>query len=175
MVQNNRLTLYDGRGNLIGEHPLKPINYAAQLEEMRRLKENPVATRTAAQAMGYPALDPTYFEKVLQTNPGQVKRLRPHLVQIRQDQRTQDGIAESTQYTLSVFDVPNRRLLRSEVYDAASNRLLQRTICQYAHKNNSFRLTGTYSETYREDPKTGEKVKEVSQQFMENVVFINNI
>lgn len=175
VVSNNRLRLHDGKGNLIGEHSLKPINYAAHLDEMRRLKDSPVATRTAAQPRGYPALDAAYLEKILQTNAGQVKWLRPHIVQIRQDQRTQDGVAESAQYTLSVFDVLNRRLLRSEVYDAPTNRLLQRTICQYARQGDSFQLKGVYSETYRTDSKTGEKVKEISQQFMENVVFVNNI
>jgi hypothetical protein len=176
VVQNNRLTLYDGAGNVIGEHSLKPINHAAQLEEMRRMKEgNPVATRMAAQPTGYPTLDPTYFEQMLKANAGQVRWLKPHLAQIRQEQRTQDASAPSSQYTLSVFDVKNRRLLRSEVYDAASNRLLQRSICQYNREGDSFRLKGVYSETFRVDAKTGEKVKEVSQQFMENVTFVNNI
>lgn len=142
---------------------------------MRTQKSGSKATRELAKQTGYPIADPGQIRKLIAENPGKAKHFNANTVQLRQEQATQDASQPSSQYLLTVYDLYYGRVLRSELYDAPTNRLLQRTVCRYDKKGNEIKLKGVYSEGFLENAKTGQKLKEIRQQSFENVTFVNNL
>ena len=176
IVKNNVSTFYDATGRQIGQRQLEPTNFSAQLEQMREVRRNANSTARMGndkekEKTGYPVVDISLIQDIIRENPGKVKQLGRDFVEVRQDISS----AQGTQYTLSRFDTKWGRLMRSEVYDAKTQRLLQRKVCRYNAKGGRFFLIGTLSETYLIDEKTGITSTEYTYEYLQDVQFVNNI
>ncbi len=172
MVVNNQATFYDQGSRAISQRALKVVNYSAQIQEMRETKgiakNAPLRT---SEPTGYPKVDAATLQKAVQKSPGGAKQLSKYVVQVRQDKPT----PESKEYVLTIFDTYHGRVLASEVHDAATNKLLFRSVCRYKGSKDDMKLVGVYSESYLDDATTGVKAKEVRYQTIQNAQFVNNL
>lgn len=172
VVVNNQATFYDQGSKAISQRALKATNYSAQIQEMRETKgiaKN--APLTLTEPTGYPKVDAATLHKALKESVGGAKQLSKYVVQVRQDKPT----PESKEYVLTTFDTYHGRVLASEVHDAATNKLLFRSVCRYKGGKDDMKLVGVYSESYLDDAKTGFKAKEIRYQTIQNAQFVNNI
>lgn len=171
-VVNNQATFYDQGNRVISERALKATNYTAQIQETRETKgiaKN--APLIVKESTGYPRVDDALLQKMVKESVGGAKQLSKYVVQVRQDKPT----PESKEYVLTILDTYHGRVLASEVHDAATNKLLFRTVCRYRGSKDDMKLVGMYSESYLDDAKTGVKAKEVRYQTIYNAQFVNNI
>lgn len=172
VVSNNRVAWFDTKGKQIAERNLKPVNYSAQLEAMRRLKQQGMGSaRVAASELAYPTVDPRLIRNAMAENPANVKTISKYVLQIRQTKPEENA----NQYTLTTFDTYYNRVLESEVRDITDNSLLQRTVCRYQGKHEAMQLIGIYTERLVTDSKTNLRAKEVSYQYIQNAKFVNNL
>lgn len=172
VVVNNQATFYDQESKAISQRALKTVNYAAEIQKMRETKgiaKN--APLTLTEPTGYPRVDAATLQKAMKESVGGAKQLSEYVVQVRQDKPT----PESKEYVVTTFDTYHRRTLASKVYDAATNKLLSRSVCIYQGEKDDMKLVGIFSESYLDDPKTGFKAKEIRYQTIQNAQFVNNI
>lgn len=172
VVVNNQATFCDQGSRTISQRALKATNYTAQIQEMRETKgiaKN--APLTLTEPTGYPKVDAATLQKAMKESVGGAKQLSKHIVQVRQDKPT----PESKEYVLTNFDTYHGRTLASEVYDAATNKLLSHSVCLYQGGKDDMKLVGVYSEPYLDNAKTGFKAKEIRYQTIQNAQFVNNI
>ncbi len=172
MVVNNQATFYDQGSKVISQRALKTVNYASEIQKMRETKgiaKN--APLRPTDPTGYPKVDAATLQKAMKESVGGAKQLREYVVQVRQDKPT----PESKEYVLTTFDTYHGRVLASEVHDAATNKLLSRSVCIYQGEKDDMKLVGVYSESYLDNAKTGFKAKEIRYQTIQNAQFVNNI
>ncbi len=171
-LRSGKATFYDQNLKQISQRALKFVNYSAQIQDMREARGLPKnAPLNVKEPTGYPRMDASSLQKMIDESVGGVKQLGKYVVQVRQN----DSTPESKHYVLTTIDTRYGRLLSSQVYDATTNKMLLHSACRYKNEKEGIKLVGVYSEAHSDDARTGVKAKEIRYETILDAQFVNNI